>query len=974
MLDRFESPSTQFRLRLRNRFPSLAGTLFACLLLLCSAFGQDFNGKRIRDLTFRSDGPIRRIERSDIEKLVVLEKGQLYTDSKARATITQLLASDLFWDAQIRVEPVDEASIDVQIVLIRMYEISRIRFDGDPELDRHELMRELDFREGEAYSNDGLERSITRLRSLYQRHGFFDPNIDTGFELEKSGRPELIVTFSIEAGQQARVASLDFDMESPPPADELQSRMKTRQGEKFSHLQLDSDLEAVRHRLALDGYFHPEIYLRGGTHYDAQHNTVALDIRVVPREHTDVRWTGLELNETERLELPLYAKAGPHRLLLPETVDSLIERLQDQGYFRAEVRYEITGDEFPPEKVTIHVTAGRKFDLKEIRFEGNRSIADQTLREVLASQKAGIFSRGTFTQGTLRNDTDNIRTIYQHRGHLDATVRHAFEEDGGNLTLVYLIDEGPEYHVGSISLDGNEKLDRAQLLQTMSLKQGEVFSPYLLASDRAQIQAAYESRGYRYAAVESTIEHKAGSLVDVRYAIVEGPQITTRHLLVAGNELTKRKLIDQQILVEPGAPLSYEKLLQSETNLYNLAVFNRVKMKELPVYQRPTEQSALFSLDEAKKYSLIYGVGYSHSFGSTASEGLRGTFGITNTDFQGMARVLALSLRAGSRRQRGNISYTLPRLIGKETPLVLSFSVDNEKRIESNNTASVIIRGRPYDSFRLIGSLQAERALSRRESLFFRYNFERIKLTLPTESTLPPEFFREETNLIFSKVALSYLNDSRDQQENPSRGFFLNGEATLAARPLGSQRQFFKVFTQGRYYFPLYTDLTLVTALRLGAIEPFGAPPASGQSRVPISERFFAGGPSTLRGLPIDLAGPLLTDQDGAVVLVGPEPSPGHDDIRVPVPLGGNALIVGNLELRFPIFRFIGGALFYDVGNVFENFCSIPSSRFEKDVGFGISFKTPVGPVRVDIAYNPTPPEVQGYNRWNVHFNIGNPF
>ncbi len=966
---------------------TLALLLALFLLQIETAAGQNFNGRVIRHLTFLSDGPIRKINRDDLEKLVVLREGETFTESKSRATVVQLLASDLFWNAEIRVDPVDEKSVDVAVVLVRLYKVSRLKFEGDPKLSDHLLLRELDFREGEPYSDAALEGSVTRLRTVYQRNGYYRSQIKPGFKLDENGRPQVAVIFSIDAGKQASVASLRMDIENPPSDLNLKDVMKTEQGKPFSREQLDSDLESVRRRLALQGYFHSEIYVRGGVRYDEKTNTVALEVRVLPREHTDVRLMGLDLSRSELLELPLYANAGPRRLLLEETVNALTRQLQDDGYFRAEVSYEATGTEFPPSKVTINVTTGHKYDLSRIRFEGNDAVPSELLQQALVSETAGVLSRGTVTDETIQKDSDNIRTMYQHRGFLDVAVHHHFEEDGGSLTLVYRIEQGPQYHVGTISLDGNQQLSRELLLKRTDLSEGGVFSPFVLASDRSQIQAVYETRGFRSVEVDSAIEHRAGHVVDIHYTIAEGSQSFTRYLLVAGNEMTKRKLIDQEILVEPGEPLSYEKLLQSETNLYNLAVFNRVRMKELPVYGSQTEKSALFSLEEAKKYSLIYGLGYSHSFGSAASEGLRGTLGITNTNFQGMARVLGLSLRAGRRRQRGNVSYTLPRLIGKETPLLLSFSVDNEKRIESGSTRSVIIRGRPYDSFRLIGSLQAERTLSRRESLFFRYNFERLRLSLPPESNLPPAFFREETNLLLSKISLSYLNDSRDQQEAPTQGFFLNGEATLAARPIGSQRQYAKIFTQGRYYFPLYPDLTFVTALRLGVIEPFGAPPPPDQAgnranTVPISERFFAGGPNTIRGLPIDLAGPLLRHDNGDIFLVPEKPESGQK--QVPVPLGGDALIVGNAELRFPIYKFIGGALFYDVGNVFESLSAIPSSKFENDFGIGISIRTPVGPVRVDFAYNPNPPDVrqfsdnpdnvQGYSRWNIHFNIGNPF
>jgi outer membrane protein insertion porin family len=316
----------------------------------------------------------------------------------------------------------------------------------------------------------------------------------------------------------------------------------------------------------------------------------------------------------------------------------------------------------------------------------------------------------------------------------------------------------------------------------------------------------------------------------------------------------------------------------------------------------------------------------------------------------------------------------VPKPFGRALPTLFSLSGDNQERIDKPDDQSILtLRGRPYDSFRVIASSQTERRLSRRESLFFGYSFELVRNTIPEDLSIPLEYFREKERLRLSVLSLSYLSESRDDAFDPHTGFFVKGEVKLAPKILGSEEQFMQFLTQGIYNYPISNHFTFVSSLRFGIIEPISETKnIEVTNPIPISERFFSGGPTTLRGIPIDLAGPLLTDPEtGEIILVnqGTEDNP---DL-VPVPQGGNALGILNLELRFPRNRFLGLALFYDAGNVFRNINDF-SGNLNHAVGTGLFVRTPIGPIRLDVAYNPDPPNIPGFKRWLFHLNFGHPF
>jgi outer membrane protein insertion porin family len=919
----------------------------------------------IERIRFAADGPVAGISAGDLEKLLLLRAGEPFSEVLARDSVRRIFATERFHDVQIERLPT-AGGVEVVVRLIRRYLIRRIRFEGESEVATRLLRRELTLREGEPFSQERLEESMERIRGAMRRQGYPHARVETAWEVEPV-RALLDVTFRIEAGKPVLVGEFRVDPEGEFAPEEIIARMDTRPGRRFSQELFAEELERLKRWLARRGYFNPEVYLRDGADVQTETDRVGLELRVVPRERTQVIFEGIELSERELDSLPLYRNQQPGRLPVEETAQELRHRLQQDGYFRARVDSSVQGTDFPPESVHFRVDAGRRYELSEILFEGASALAGAELERVLTSRRAGLFSRGLLTDESVRQDRERIQLSYQRLGFLDAEVEPEMTDSGGRLFLVFRIREGPRYRVGEIVLEGHQAFAQEELLSALGFQAGDPFSPFLPAAGRTALLSHYDRRGYRDVRVEPRLVRRQDQAVDIHFLIHEGNRFEVEDVVVTGNHATRRSVFEREIQVAAGQPLSLERNLQAETSLYNLSVFNRVRVREIPGREPARQRLVLFSVQEARKYSLFYGLGYSHSFGSLASEGLRGTFGISDANFLGAARTLSLNLRAGSRQQRANLTYNLPRLLGRPLPTVLSFTVDNEERISEDVAARTVrLRGRPYDAFRLIGSAQSERRLSRRESLFFRYQFQNVRLDVPADLEEPLQLFREESRLRLSTLSVSYLNESRDDPTDPHSGFFLNGDVSLAARPWGSQRQYVRFLAQGRYYHPLYTDLTLASSLRIGVIEPFGG----GLNPVPISERFFAGGPTTLRGLPVDLAGPLLRDPETGEVLLLTD----NKGRKFPVPLGGNALLVGNVELRFPVWNRLGGILFLDAGNVFPGIAELGGGEVSSAAGLGLAIRTPIGPIRLDLAYNPDPPRIEGFKHWNLHLNIGHPF
>ena len=923
-------------------------------------------GRTISNLSVKSDGPLVGISLEDVLKLIELGEGTPYKTSNAKSSIHRLYSTQLFHDVQIDAVPMDARQVSVEIILIRKHLIDEVEFKGELQFSRWQLRQGMAFREGEPYSAALLEEWVSRLKEFHQNHGFYQVSVQSEFEVHRE-RARLKLTIEIDAGEKASMGQLDFQVGGDLSPGELQTLMKLRSGEPFSQLRLDSDIRAIRLQLAMKGFL--RAYVQGTTQYDPQTNSVELDVRIVPKDRTEILWEGIDPDPQELDDLPLFNRRGSTQSALEETASLLRERYQQEGYFLAAVKYLTLGSDRSPSKIIIRSTKGRKHRVREIKFEGNQFAEDGSLRQIVSVRESGLFGRGEFSTEMALADVQRIRSYYQARGYENAKVSYEVSPDSRNedLSLIYRVTEGQRTYIETIEFSGNTYLSREILFQEIEGRAGHPLRPVLITQDRNSIVAAYEDLGYREVDVRSDLIYLQPYLARLTYFIDEGPKFFVEHVIVTGNLATKQSSIRQEVRIPEGGPLSLGQLLQTETNLYNLGVFTRVQVREASSYRNPLHKNVLVSTKKGEKHTLLYGIGYS-SF-----EGPRGTLGVSNRNFSGRAHTLSSGLRVGAKRQRANVSYSLPRVFGRKLPSVISLTGTREESLtQTVGEGGKAPRGKPFDEFRLVLSAQTERQLSRRESLFFRYNFENVEIDLPPELAAPLEFFREEEKTRLSSLALSYLNESRDDPVNPRIGFFLSGDARLATRAIGSEEDFFRILAQGQHYHKLFPDLVLASSLRVGGIFSFGPQETEAENPVPISERLFSGGSTTLRGLPQDLAGPLLTDPEtGEILLVNDRG--GKDPNGRPVPLGGNALLIANLELRFPLVSFLSGSIFYDMGNVFRSFSDL-SAGFSNAVGIGVRFNTPVGPIRFDIGYNPDPPDAPGFNRWNFHVNLGQPF
>jgi outer membrane protein assembly complex protein YaeT len=583
---------------------------------------------------------------------------------------------------------------------------------------------------------------------------------------------------------------------------------------------------------------------------------------------------------------------------------------------------------------------------------------------------ASLFSRhGSYSEAFVRKDTENIELLYKANGFRDVKVTASSDRNyrgkAGDVALTLRIEEGPQWLVDHLQINGPTSGHLAELEKAIASDEGQPFSEAALAADRDNILTFYYTHGYAAATFAAVWTSPAPHRVNLVYTITEGEPQFVRDILISGLKTTREKLVAKKITVKPGDPLSLPALGNIQKELYDFGIFSRID----DAVQNPDGDTAykhvLYNFEEADRYSLALGFGAqvaqfgapsSNSLGSPAgSTGFSPEVSLTATrlNFLGLGQMLTLRGVYSNIEKRGSVSYLMPRFhnsAGRNLTYTLLY----------DQTLDV----RTFAAKREEASVQLSQKFTKAVTGLFGFAYRQVSVSdviIPT--LLIPQLVQPVRIGILSG---NIIQDRRDNPGDPHRGIYNTINFGLASRYFGSQRDFGRLLLRNATYYRLSKNLVLARQTQFGLIKPFSPPSGvNAVESIPLPERFFSGGADSLRAFGYNEAGPRDT---GAPVTPGGPASP-----PTGFPLGGNALFINNVELRFPITGpNIQGVLFHDMGNVYTDLKDI-SFRFHQnnlqdfsyavqDVGFGIRYRTPVGPIRVDLAYALNPPSFVGFS------------
>ena len=696
------------------------------------------------------------------------------------------------------------------------------------------------------------------------------------------------------------------------------SKIKTKIGSPYQETVANDDLK----RLYLLGYF-SDIKIDTEVYQGGWKVIITVTERPIIEKITFVGIMRLTTVKEDKLKETLKSKETQY-LDYPNLAEDIktIKKLYEKiGYSQAEVNYKVDiNKDTGRARIEFDVVEGRRVKIKDIRIEGNKSFSAKRILRLMKTKRAWLFNAGVLKDEVFSEDIERIKSFYHREGFADVIVDYEVKSLPRKPFLLYVtikIQEGKKYLVGNVTIHGNEQILTKDILERVKVcVPGAVFSEEALSQDVVNIQGLYFDRGYISAEVGKTTSlNSYTGRIDILYNIIENEIAYVDKIKVRGNVKTRDIVIRRELRIRPGDKFDGEKLKRSKERLQNLGFFEEVKYdtEDTPVANK---KDLVVEVKESKTGAFSFGGGYS------SVEEFVGFLEIEQKNFDwknfpyftGDGQDLRLRAAFGTVSNSLDLSFTEPWLF--DYPI--SFGFDAYKR---SHTREEDI-GYGYDEEIMGGDLRLGREISEYLRLDMMYRNESIKITDITANA-SPDLKKEEGKNTISSMQFALTYDTRDNVFDPTRGNILIGSIECAGGPLGGDKDFWKFFGRASHYIPLFRGSVIELRARAGLAHPYGD-----SDSVPIYERYFAGGAYTIRGYHERKVGPF--------------------DPVTKDPLGGEAMLVGNLEYLYPVFDFMKLVAFYDVGNVWSKLSDVGKSGLKSGVGFGVRIKTPIGPIMLD--------------------------
>lgn len=910
----------------------MAGVLLV-LLLISPAYPSpaSFSGLTITRIEIKDDRGALWPKPEQVLSLIVVKPGDRFSGAAIREGIATLYLKGSFTNIRVEAFP-DNGGVRLEFVLFQKTIVDAIAVHGNNALSTSTIRDILAGIEGKEPREEKLALLKADLLTLYQTEGFYNADVTLRTELLKEPH-RVALHADIREAEQTLLEEVTFSGNSAFTDRDLLKAMKSEPGSPLKRdLLLDADREAILKKYGDAGYPTAQ---SGPVNIRFKDNKAFVHIQVTEGPHVMVRFGGNRVFSDKKLSqtLLIWSEHDISDSVVDSSADKIRSLYREKGYADAVVEAKKT---VTPAGVNLEfsVQEGPRVTVKEISIKGNTLFATKEIKDRMALRESGWFLSRPFREDLLSQDIDYLRDRYLDSGYLSASVRKNIVRNSDTKTVLIVIEiaEGTQTRTGGISFEGNTTLPSAELLSLMSLKQDAPFNERLVDEDRYRILSAYTNKGYLYARVDAE-KTSHDNTVDIRYRITEDLPVSIGRIILRGNERTKDEVIMRELLVKPGDFYNYGDILASQQRIYRLGYFRVAKFDPVHPGEKEYIKDMLFTVEERPAGAVEFGTGYGEL------DRLRGFVGVSYRNLWGSAMYSSLRYEESSILKRAIFSFQEPWFLGHKLENTFSLVWSDSERLNSDT------REIYYQTRQTVASFGVQKSYEKLKPSL-TYQFENVvNYNVQDAAQLTPD---DSGRVLVSSIIPALVWDLRDDAFNPRNGALYGIILKEALRELWSEADFTKLTIQGSWFLPLDTSVLALSA-RAGMAWPFRNTPV-----VPLHERFYVGGSTTVRGFRQDAIGPSAVGADGD-----------------PIPTGGASMAVLNAELRVNPGEGLGFVLFCDAGNVWPR-QEIDLHDLRASYGAGIRYGTPIGPLRID--YGQKMHRLSGESPGELHFNIGNTF
>jgi len=1001
-----------------------------------------WQGRTVRHISFQGVDPSRLDPLAG--HLPQAEGAPLDPDS-VKQSLRQLFATGLYEDIEVACQPVPEG-VDLIFRGAPRTFIGTVGVNGARGATMNtQLSRATQLSAGRRFTPARLATALEEMRRTLAANGFHEPQIT--HTLTPHPEDQLVdIEFHIVSGPQARVGSIQVTGDSGMTVEEFRRSARLRPGALVDHDTANRALAGVLKHYQRQNRLEAEIKLESELYDPATKRTnYRFTASKGPLVKVIVQGIGMTEERIRHL-IPVYEEGTVDEDLLLEGNRRLRDYYQRLGYFDVKVEHREQSNSASQVEILYTVNLGPRRRVERVEVAGNRYFDSATLKELLNVHAAGTLDRqGAYSQALVSSDIAALNSIYQNNGFSmvkitpeTSTPETSLADNGpasakpsrptaasttpaggkiAPLRVTYRIEEGIQQKVGSVAIEGAEHVSVDELTPLINTTAGQLLSPHNLAGDRDTLISNYLTRGFEHPQVDvaQKTDPADPNKVDVVFHVTEGRQVFVRKVLLTGLHFTRPDTVARAITIHPGDPLDQSALVETQRNLYEFALFNEVDTAVENPNGGDTRKTVLLQTAEARRWALTYGFGFEAQTGTphyncglvilsgapcntTGKTGIspRVLADITRNNLFGREESASLQTTYGLLEQKIDLLFQVPHLSQNH-----DFGFNVSGSYANSLDVTTYVASKLQAGFRLTEHFNAPGSfLSKANTIVYEFNFRRIKVQADSLQVSPGEISLLSTAVRVGGPALTWVRDTRDSVLDAHRGTYTSFQEFLSDKYFGAQATFNRLDVSNSSYWSFDKGrFVLARNTRYGQERAFGSP---GSELIPLPERLYAGGPTSLRGFSINAAGPR-------------DPETGY-------PLGGAGALINSTEMRLPppTLPFFGDSLslvlFHDMGNIFTNASDAwPSALrfhqpnrdacrnlnfidpnhpdqppgpvkstgwqgacnfnyFSHALGTGLRYHTPAGPIRLDFSYNlntPIFPVIYNYSNSKAPATVG---